>query len=82
MVVTVLKVIGGTVPSYVTITGTATSGLTLVIAPTLIETTGVFSIEVGLKDTVNAVVYFTFSLTIIANSAPTTTGTSFSLSIA
>ena len=82
MVVTVLKVVGGTVPSYVTITGTATSGLTLVIAPTLVETAGVISIEVGLKDTVNTVVYFTFSLTIIANNAPTFTGTVASFSIA
>lgn len=82
MVVTVLKVTGATVPSYVTITGTATSGLTLVIAPTLVETAGVISIEVGLKDTVNTVAYFTFPLTIIANSAPTTAATSSSLSIA
>ena len=70
IIVTVLKVVGLTVPPYVTITGTVTSGLTLVIAPSLIEAAGVYSIEVGLKDPVNPVVYFPFSLTIITNRAP------------
>ena len=82
MVVTVLKVVGLTVPPYVTITGTTTSGLTLVISPSLTETVGLYSIEVGIKDPVNPVVYFPFSLTIIANRAPIITGTVTSFSIA
>ena len=82
MVATVLKVTTGTVPSYITVTGSATTGLNLVITPSLTETTGTFSIKVGLYDATNPVVYYTFQLTIVVNNAPSFTGTVASFTIA